>query len=100
MSVHTSFTYARHSSLVPVLPASRQPSGLSRCAGQIEYLLLVVDHDAIDGSVFVVLDVTHGVGTILTVIPAATHKALNGVCCPTNGLFLSMDCRLGADTTA
>ena len=37
MSVHTWPMYSKHSDLVPVLPASRHPSGKSRWAGQIEY---------------------------------------------------------------
>ncbi len=37
MSVQTSLIQAKHSSLGPFFPASRQPSAFSRSAGQIEY---------------------------------------------------------------
>src|SRR5262245_4441082 len=37
MSVQASLIQARQSCLSPLLPASRQPSGFSRSAGQIEY---------------------------------------------------------------
>jgi hypothetical protein len=36
MSVHTSLMYARHSALLPLLPASVQPSAFSLWAGHIE----------------------------------------------------------------
>jgi hypothetical protein len=37
MSVHAFLMYAKHSVLDPTVPASLQPTGLSRSAGQIEY---------------------------------------------------------------
>ncbi len=46
----------QHSAFAPLLPASRQPSGFSRSAGQIEYCSSWCDN-YIDGGIFLVIPV-------------------------------------------
>ena len=51
MSVHTSLTYARHSSLEPGLPTADQPSGDLPVRQPERVLLLVVDQDDVGAGV-------------------------------------------------